>query len=273
MSLNLSCRIVLSLILAAACLVFATPDTAQSCDLEAQFIAPTGNTLTGGQSVTWTVRFKNNGKSQCAANKIALYRYSGSTASGYGTAVGGSRNLKALPALNPGQTVELSFEEKTPPQTGTFTYKMRYSSPHNDSNNFNHHPTKTVTYAAAPAPTGPPDLIVESAIFTQGPSVGNCNTVKVTVKNQGSLANVISRATVIVFPTATPLQNRFEKHVFFSSFLAGQSQVRDVTGINIAAGGAWTMQVVADSQQQITEANENNNVLTQTNINVTQSCP
>ena len=93
------------------------------------------------------------------------------------------------------------------------------------------------------------------------------------MKNLGSMANVISRATVIVFPTGNPFQNRSESHVFFSSFLAGASQTREVTNINIATSGTWTIQVVADSQQQIAEASEDNNTFTQTNLNVTQNCP
>src|SRR3990172_7857439 len=201
--------------------LFGVSHVFAKCDLKAEFIAPTGITLTGSQSVTWTIRFTNIAqKGQCAANTIALHRYSGNTASGYGTAIGGSGNLKKLPALNPGESVDLSFAENAPPNTGTFTYKLRYSSRHNDTDNINHHPTKTVTYQAPLAPTGPSDLVVENVAFTLGPQVGNCNKVQIVVKNLGSMANVISRATVIVFPTGNPFQNRSESHVFFSSFLA-----------------------------------------------------
>lgn len=241
------------------------------CDLETTFIAPTGNTVTGGQAVTWTLKFENIGAGQCAANTIRLRRYSGNTASGYGTAIGGSGNLETLPALAQAGSVNLSFVENYPPGTGTYTYKASYSSPHNDGNNFNHYPTKTVTFQAGAAP-GPPDLDVETAAFNVGPAVGNCNSVTVTVKNLGGLGNQITRVTVILFPTGNPFQNRVEKNAFFSAFQAGQSQSRTVSGLNIAVVGSWTMQVVADSQQQLDESDENNNIFTQNNINVTQNC-
>ncbi|MCZ6820164.1 MAG: hypothetical protein O7G31_11850 [Calditrichaeota bacterium] len=241
------------------------------CDLETTFTAPTGNTVTGGQAVTWTLKFENIGSGQCAANTIRLRRYSGNTASGYGTAVGGSGNLKTLPALAAAGSVNLSFVENYPPNTGTYSYKASYSSPHNDGNNFNHHPTKTVTFQAGAAP-GPPDLFVESVLFHVGPAVGNCNSVTVTVKNLGGLANQITKVTVILFPTGNPFQNRVQKDAFFSAFPPGQSQSRTISGLNIAVVGSWTMQVVADSGQQLAESNENNNIFTQNNINVTQNC-
>lgn len=128
------------------------PKSVGLCDLKTTFIAPTGNTVTGGQAVTWTLKFENIGAGQCAANTIRLRRYSGNTASGYGTAIGGSGNLETLPALAAAGSVNLSFVENNPPNTGTYTYKASYSSPHNDGNNFNHHPTKTVTFQAGAAP-------------------------------------------------------------------------------------------------------------------------
>lgn len=253
-------------------MIFNASPLWSQCDLEVKFIAPAGSTLPGGQAVTWTLRFTNIGNAECPGNKIKLSRYSGGTASGYGTVIGGSGNLVALPALGAHQSVDLNFVENTPPNTGTFTYKATYSAKHNDADNKNHHPTKTVTYQAAPAPTGPADLVVDSATFTQGPAVGTCNTVKITVRNQGGLANQITRATLVAFPTGNPFQNRFEKHVFLSAFLAGQTRTADLTGVNLATAGSWTIQVVADSQQQVAEANENNNTLTQDNISVTQNC-
>lgn len=241
------------------------------CDLKTTFTAPTGNTVTGGQAVTWTLKFENIGSGQCAANTIRLRRYSGNTASGYGSAIGGSGNLKTLPALAAAGSVNLSFVENVPPNTGVYTYKASYSSPHNDGNNFNHHPTKTVTFQAG-APTGPPDLTVETVAFDVGPAVGNCNSVTVTVKNLGGLGNEITKVTVILFPTGNPFQNRVQKDAFLSAFPPGQSQSRTISGLNIAVVGSWTMQVVADSGQQLAESNENNNIFTQNNINVTQNC-
>jgi hypothetical protein len=237
------------------------------CDLKAEFVAPVASSLPGAQPVTWTMRFKNEGSAPCAGNKIKLNRYSGGTASGYGTAVGGSGAFQDLPALNAGQTADLSFPESAPPQTGTFTYKAAYSKAHNDSNNFNHHPTKTVKYDA---PAGPPDLVVVSAEFVGSPAVGSCNVVRVTVKNQGGAAKA-SRVAAIVFPAGNPFQNRDQKEMDFPALGAGVTSSREVRGLQIFSQGALTLQAVADSGSQVTESNENNNTLT-VSANVGKSC-
>jgi hypothetical protein len=250
----------------AALLLGASPALAQ-CDLKAEFVAPAANNVPGAQPLTWTMRFKNEGSAACAANKLKLNRYSGGTASGYGTAVGGSGAFQDLPALNAGQTADLSFPESAPPQSGTFTYKAAYSKPHNDANNFNHHPTKTIVFDA---PTGPPDLVVVSAKFVRAPAVGSCNTVRVTVKNQGGKSKPF-RVTAIVFPAGNPFQNRDQKEAAFSVLGAGVTSSREVTGLQIFSQGALTLQVVADSGNEVTESNENNNTLTQS-ANVTRTC-
>lgn len=274
---NFTARIPLMLVsVAGVALLGGARGALAQCDLRAVFVAPVSNALPGGQLVTWTVRFSNaattGSQAQCAANQIRLNRYSGGTASGSGVTVGGSGNLVNLPALSPGAQVNLSFQEAASPASGTYTYKPVYATPHNDADNFNHHPTKTVVFEEQPAVQA--DLLVSSAQFEGGAArVGNCNVVRIVVRNQGGLANVISQAKVIVFPSGTPFVNRDEKSVNLSSFTANSTQGKDVKGLRISTPGNWTVQIVADSGQVIAESDENNNVLTLQNQNALLPCP
>lgn len=157
MKLIIQRKMLMSLMLVAAVGIglINVADALAECDLKVTFTAPTGDALTGGQEITWTLKFENIGDSQCAANRVRLRRYTGKRATGYGVQIGGSGNLQALPALEPGETAELTFVERRSPNRRTYTYKISYSSAHNDTDNFNHHPTKTVTYQkGSPTQTG-----------------------------------------------------------------------------------------------------------------------
>lgn len=123
-----------------SCSPTPTPPPVSACDLSAQFVAPTGSTVTG-PNVSLTVEFKNESQADCPGNKVKLMRYNGTTCSGYGTQVGGSRALFALQALRPGATQRIDWRDERVP-AGKYCYKMSYSSPHNDANNNNHHPQK-----------------------------------------------------------------------------------------------------------------------------------
>ena len=118
-----------------------------SCDLYARFTQPSGNNLEGGKRYNWRVYFENRGDERCDGNSISLYRYSGSRASGDGVRIGGSGGSESLRDLNPGQGTNLEWTENQSPNSGQYTYAIRYSSAHNDENNNNHRPTKTVTYS------------------------------------------------------------------------------------------------------------------------------
>jgi hypothetical protein len=125
-----------------SCYVSPTPTPASACDLEATFTAPTGTTATGPE-VGFTVRFQNKGQGPCKENRIKLMRYSSSSCSGYGSQVGGSGALLPLNALAAGASQDLNWTDKV--TRGRYCYKPVYSSPHNDLNNFNHHPTKPLS--------------------------------------------------------------------------------------------------------------------------------
>lgn len=117
------------------------PTTGPGCDLSLTFIAPAGNTASA-PSPSFTLRAKNEGSAACEATKLRLYRYNGSRAGGYGSAVGGTRNIWAIPSLGPGQTAENAFTDKV--SKGTYTYAPKFLGPWNDDDNGNHRPKKTV---------------------------------------------------------------------------------------------------------------------------------
>jgi hypothetical protein len=119
------------------------PTANAGCDLSLTFIAPTGTTAAAG-TPTFTLRAKNEGSGNCTSTpKLRLYRYNGSTASGYGSAVGGTRTIWAIPALGPGEHADYDFTDKVP--KGTYTYAPKFLSAWNDANNNNHRTAKTVT--------------------------------------------------------------------------------------------------------------------------------
>ncbi len=115
----------------------------RGCDLSLTFTLPSGNTIPYNQNTTFQLRAKNEGTAQCNATKLRLYRYNSSRASGYGSAVGGTRNIRVINALNPGATQNINFTGK-PRAKGTLTYAPKFLGPWNDSNNYNHRPKKTV---------------------------------------------------------------------------------------------------------------------------------
>lgn len=119
------------------------PPTQNGCDLSLTFTAPTGSTVSANSNTTYTVLAKNEGTGSCEATKLRLYRYNGGTASGYGSAVGGTRNIWAIPALRPGQTATNDFVDN-PKAPGTLTYATKFLGAWNDANNHNHLPKKTV---------------------------------------------------------------------------------------------------------------------------------
>jgi CARDB len=121
------------------------------------------------------------------------------------------------------------------------------------------------------------DLVVQSVQWVAGPKVGNCNKLRITVRNAGSdLGNEITAAKVRIFPTSNSFQTLVDKNVFFSAFPAGQSQVREISNLELPAA-VVTIQVTADADPpngagKLAESNENNNTSTQTGIDVSEAC-
>jgi hypothetical protein len=111
------------------------------CDLSLAFTAPAGGTVPA--NTTYALRAKNEGSAACPSTKLRLYRYNGSSASGYGSAVGGTRNIWTVPALSPGQAADQGFADSG--AKGTVTYAPKFLSAWNDGDNSNHRTSKTVT--------------------------------------------------------------------------------------------------------------------------------
>lgn len=109
------------------------------------------------------------------------------------------------------------------------------------------------------------DLVIDEVSFIEGPEAGECNTVRFKVRNASDeLANQITAVLVKVFPSNNAFQVAFQKKVFLSSFLAGATQQRDVSNVSLPSQGTqYTLQVLADADQQLAETNENNNLETQ----------
>jgi subtilase family serine protease len=112
------------------------------CDLSLTFIAPTGSTVPAG-SPTFTLRANNEGSANCQSTKLRLYRHNGSTPTGYGSAVGGTRNTWTIPALAPGQSADYDFTDEV--VKGTYTYAPKFLGTWNDASRNSPGPAKTVT--------------------------------------------------------------------------------------------------------------------------------
>jgi hypothetical protein len=250
------------------CLVAA--DVAQAaCDLEATFTAPAGTPVAGGGPVTWTLQYRNVGNQACSGNQVKLQRYTGTTASGYGSQVGGSGASQTLIALGPDQAQSLSFTEQAAPTSGTYTYKPGCSSPCNDANNTNQYPTRTVTFTGSVASQSPPDLQI-TGISVSAPRVGACNTARVSFRNNGAAINQNWRLTLTTHPTGNPFQDKQTYTLTHGAIATGQSATREFKKVNLVPNA--TAQSVADSGQAIAESSEDNNIGTQS-FNGLTTCP
>ena len=113
-----------------------------------------------------------------------------------------------------------------------------------------------------------------TAMSVQGtPRVGACNTVSMTVRNNGDAftGNATLDIRVKTFPSATPLQNLAQKDLFISPMQPGAQVTFNVTSVEFLAPGAATVQAVVDSTNETAEGNENNNTETLTTT-VSGSC-
>lgn len=162
------------------------------CDLDAKFGGNASQTFLTGQPAGLSVRFTNLATTgDCAANQVRL-RLTG------GSLVTAPMAFQALPALPPKGVVVLTFQV-TVPLPGTHVFEVEYATPHQDVDNGNHHPTRTVTFSAPAVTLALPDLMVTSVGPVDGLRVGNCNTVNVTVRNTGSALQTATQLTLLVY--------------------------------------------------------------------------
>jgi hypothetical protein len=118
------------------------PPSGPRCDLALTFIAPTGTTVPAG-SPTFTLRAKNEGSGNCQSTRLRLYRFNGSSPTGRGSEVGGTRNVWTIPALGPGQSADHDFTDEV--AKGTYTYAPKFLGTWNDASKNSPGPAKTVT--------------------------------------------------------------------------------------------------------------------------------
>ena len=126
---------------------------------------------------------------------------------------------------------------------------------------------------AAPAMAGSDLVVTDITVDSQYPlKEGNCGRIHFKIKNVGNqTGNVITKAYLKVYPTGNAFNIPFEKNVFVSSMTPGTTMTRTVQGVTLPSTGQYTIQVLADADQQVNEDNEGNNTLTK-NVSVNQSC-
>ncbi len=114
-------------------------ENAAGCDIALSYILPATNNAQVNRNQPFTIqaRVKNVGSGACAKNGMKLLAYNGSTASGYGRQVGGSASIRQIPALQPNQQVFVEWDDQLS-GSGAVTYKLKFSSTHNDANGHNH---------------------------------------------------------------------------------------------------------------------------------------
>lgn len=263
--------------LAAACgwlLAAGHGSASAQCDLKADVLLPAGSTIAGGGALTWRVGFANIAASgSCAANQVRLNRYVGTTASGSATAVGGSGSWQPLPALAPGQSVQIDFGEAAAPSSGTHTYKVVYASAHNDADNGNHHTTKTVAFTESTIASKPPDLHVLGVGPNPPLRIGDCNAVRVRVRNAGGSYSGMPVLALRVFRPGLPDTPADTRTVPIGELAAGQTREFRVDRVRVPQDGPWQIGVVADATQLVAEADETNNHGAFTTNNVSAACP
>ena len=148
------------------------------------------NTLTTGQSFTFSATVRNQGNASSGSTTLRYYRSLDATISASDTQVG----TDAVSSLSAGGTSAESIGQNAPSSAGTYYYGACVESVSGESNTGNNcSPAVTVTVGAAPAP----DLVVPNP--TASPSfliVGASFTLNATVRNQG---NGQSAATTLRF--------------------------------------------------------------------------
>ncbi|MDZ7589674.1 MAG: CARDB domain-containing protein [Rubrivivax sp.] len=244
------------------------------CDLKADVVFPSGSLVGGGSALAWKLSFANIAASgSCAANQVRLNRYAGTTASGSATTVGGSGSWQPLPALAPGQSVQIDFSEASPPTSGTHTYKLAYASPHNDANNGNHHTTKTVEFTASAIASKPTDLRVLSVGPTEPLRIGSCNTVRVRVGNAGGSYSGLPVLALRVYRPGLPNNVADSKTVPIGELAAGQTREFRIDRVRVPQDGPWQVGVVVDATQLVAESSETNNHGSFTANDLSAACP
>jgi hypothetical protein len=254
-------------IIAALTLMAPTAALAQ-CDLKAEFGGVVNPTVPTGQPASLSIRFSNLAtEGACPANQVRLHRTS---ATGPAT-VAAPMAFQALPALAPQGVALLTFQVESP-LPATHVYELEYQTPHQDANNGNHRPTRTVTFTYPAVTLAVPDLMVTAVRPVGGLRVGGCNTVHVTVRNAGSATSMETQLTLRLFGPSPGVALVERKAIAVAAFAAGESRTIPVSAVLVPGAGAWRLEVMADATTVVTETNEANNTRVETITGVSSPC-
>ena len=154
-----------------------------SPDLIVESPSVNDNTLTTGQSFTFSATVRNQGSASSGSTTLRYYRSLDATISTDDTEVG----TDAVSSLSAGGTSAESISLNAPSSAGTYYYGACVESVSGESNTGNNCSSGvSVTVGGS----GSPDLIVESpSVNDNTPTTGQSITFSATVRNQGNASS------------------------------------------------------------------------------------
>jgi subtilase family serine protease len=206
-----------------------------------------------GQDITVTTTVKNQGTAAAGAFSVDLYKhrdtapYPGLTGHAYCSIPGLAAGAKATCVLT------VSYAAGSPYTMWAQVDTQQQVSEANENNNTRH---KYLNVQASV-----PDLVV-SNITTKpwSPSSGQDITVTTTVKNQGTAAAGAFSVDIYKHRDTAPSPGLTgDVHCSIPGLAAG-AKATCVLTVSYAAGGSYIMWAQVDTQQQMNESNENNNI-------------
>ena len=156
-----------------------------SPDLIVESPSVNDNTLTTGQSFTFSATVRNRGNASAAATTLRYYRSSDATVSTGDTEVG----TDAVSSLSAGGTSAESISLNAPSDVGTYYYGACVDNVSGESNTGNNC-SSGVSVTVGGSGGGSPDLIVESpTVDDNTPIIGQPITLSATVRNRGNASS------------------------------------------------------------------------------------
>jgi len=235
------------------------------CDLKAEFGGAASATFPTGQPASVPVRFTNlAAEGACAANQVRL-RLTG------GNLVAAAMAFQPLPSLTPKGVVLLTFQVQSA-LPASLVYEVEYATAHQDADNGNHQPSRTLTFTYPAVTLAVPDLTVISVRPVDQLRVGGCNTVNVTVRNLGGALPSATQLTLLMYGPAPGAALVDRKALPVAAFAAGESRTIPVTAVRVPSAGAWRLEATADATTVVTEVSETNNTQGVKFDDVSQRC-
>lgn len=166
----------------------------------------------------------------------------------------------SISSLDPGSSQSHTFYNVTSYDVGTWhMYGLAdcdgQITETNESNNYKG--PVDINWTAPPQP----DLIIQSLTpSSSNPTVGDTISVTLVVKNQGGSSTGSFRTDLFKNRSSAPVVPSNGDYAWSTSLGVGQIESHVFTGITSSTPGTWHMYGLTDSQGQIQESNENNNV-------------